>query len=581
MKTDVLGKSWLAGLGLVAALTAACGGPPPVDPLGADFKETAVQLKLGGSYPEAPPPGFVPRATFAELRDRLRQIAEEPRAKGLLLELGPMGGGFGQLRDVQELVRAVAEAGKPVHCRFDVLDNAGYLFAAEVCQRLTMSPAAHLDLVGFASQLLFAADLLESIGVNAEIIAIGRYKSAGDVFTERDMPETTRETLSAILDQLTAELAAAVESRVGAGKAQAILDGGPYLSEDALRENLVDAVEYADAAEKALKEAAGVDRLSKLKISPELEQPSLKDFFRALSGDSKEEPRGRHVAVLGLSGNILDGDRGDDGSIVSGPVVERLRKLASDEEVVAVVLRIDSPGGSALASDLIYHEVRALAEKKPVIASISNMAASGGYYIAAGAKEIYARESSIVGSIGVIGGKVDLSPLATRLGLRTATLKRGKNAAYLSPLSPFDDHERAAVRRMLETTYARFVTAVAEGRDLSREQVLAAAEGRVYLAKAGKELGLVDSLEGFEAALARARELAGVDASVPARHYPERKDFFESLTEAFSPSAAVVSREAVLREVFPFASEPVLGWLLLLESSSGPYAILPFALDLR
>jgi protease IV len=566
----------------LASLLAGCfGDSEPVDPLGAGFTDTVVRMVLEGYHPESPPPGFIPEATFTEVREKLELVAGQRHAKALFLSLGPMGGGLGQLRDVQALVRNVSAAGKPVHCHFDSLDNAGYLFAAEVCDRLSMSPAAHLQLVGFGTQLLFAADLLESLGLNAELVAIGKYKSAADVLTERDLPESTAESLGSILDQFTDELVAAIEKRATGASGRDLLDAGPYLAEAAAKAKLIDAIEYESEAREAIQAAASIKKLVTVKAGPEVKEPSFGDLFRAFGKKSDAKERGRYVAVVAMSGNILDGNRADAARIVSGPYVEHLRALADDDDAVAVLLRIDSPGGSALASDLIFREVRALAEKKPVVASISTMAASGGYYIAAGAREIFAHESSLVGSIGVIGGKIDVSPLAGRMGINVATLKRGRNAAYLSPLSPFDAHERATVRALLEATYARFVDAVAEGRKLPREKVLEAAEGRVFTAKAGKSLGLVDSLEGFEAALSRVRELGGVDESVPLRQFPARKDLFESLAEAFSADAAAESRAAALRAALPVVGESALGWLEVVESSRGPYALLPFALVLE
>lgn len=565
---------------LVGALTLeACScGSPPVDPLGAEFKETAVQINLSGGFPETPTSGFDPRPSFIELREKLRLIRDEPRAKGLLLRIGSSGGDLAQLRDIAELVGEIRAKEKPVHCHFDRADNASYLFAIRACERITMSPPGTLDLIGFATQLVFAAELLESLGVNAEMIAIGQYKSAADALTKREMPIETREVLSGILDQYTAALIEGLEERAGEG-AKEIPNKGPFLAQEALDLNLVDAVEYLDEARDALKKAAAIDRLSVVSIIPESAPPSLGELF-AMGREKKLELPEPYLAVVSLSGNILDGAQSDPSNIYAGPVVKRLDELAKDPNAKGVLVRISSPGGSALASDLIYRSLAKLNEIKPVVISIGSMAASGGYYIAAAGREIFAAEESLIGSIGVVGGKLDLSAMLEKIGLHTESLQRGDNSLYMSPFSAFTASEREAVERQLRGIYDLFIDRVAEGRGKDRAEIEAVAEGRVYTAKQGLPLGMVDHLGGFEEALARALELAELDKAATLRFYPKRKDILTELSELFSGGSGEIQSEAVFKAL-PEGAKASLEWLQLFASGDGIFARLPYELHIR
>lgn len=557
-------------------LEACSCGSPPVDPLNAEFKDTAVQLNLAGGFPETPGTGFDPRPSFIELREKLRLIRDEPRAKGLLIRMGASGGDLAQLRDIAALVRQIAEKGKPVHCHFDRLDNAGYLFAVRACDRLSMSPPGSLDLVGYASQLIYAAELLEKLDVNAEMIAIGKYKSAAETLTEREMPAPTREVLSGILDQLTDDLVAGINEKLSGGDARKIPNQGPFLAKDALDSGLVDAIDYLDEARETLKKAAKIDRLAIATIAEESAPPSIGDLF-SMGREKKLELPEPYLAVVSMSGNILDGSQSDSSNIYAAPFIKRFDELAQDPNAKGVLVRISSPGGSALASDLLYRSLSQLNEKKPVIVSVGAMAASGGYYIAAAGREIFAAEESLIGSIGVIGGKLDLSALMEKIGIHIETIRRGESAALMSPLAPFNESERAAFERQLRGIYDLFIDRVAEGRGKTREEIEAVAEGRVYTAKQGLPLGMIDTLGGFEEALSRALELADLDEKATIRFYPKRKDLLTTLSELFSGGGSDLQTSALLKAL-PDGAEASIEWLTIFASGDGIFARLPYEL---
>lgn len=282
-----------------------------------------------------------------------------------------------------------------------------------------------------------------------------------------------------------------------------------------------------------------------------------------------------------VDGQIGDGEHEGADGVQSGPFVKAMRRYADDTKVRAVVLRIDSPGGSALASDKMWHAVRRVAKRKPVIVSIGDMAASGGYYIACAGSEIFASPNSIVGSIGVVGGKIVGQELADKLGVHRAAIVRGKNANWLSPLSRFTDSERAAFQRLLNETYATFLSRVREGRKLEGDRLMQVAEGRIMSGKRATEGGLVDRAGGLTVALEHARKKTGLAHDAPTEVWPEERSIFARLTSAISESEARSPLASL--EALPFASALVRSPLVqaLLRGETAPLAALPFAFELK
>jgi protease-4 len=298
---------------------------------------------------------------------------------------------------------------------------------------------------------------------------------------------------------------------------------------------LIDAVSFLRESRQEIKKVAGVDTIRRTRMLPKQEQLTLGQFLDLLSGETeKPESGGERLALVFVNGNITDGDSGSRRDAVSGPFVRAMDRLENDENVKAVVMRINSPGGSALASDRMWEAARNLAETKPLIASVGDMAASGGYYIASAAEEILAHPNSLVGSIGVVGGKFNLAGLAEEIGVSTYVLQRGKRAAWSTPVRALNPTERQAFESLLRDTYDRFIDRVATGREMEREAVLAAAEGRVMTAQDGKELGLIDEMAGLSEALERARAAAGLGPDAPVELWPAPKGVFDAINELLS-----------------------------------------------
>jgi protease-4 len=507
-----------------------------------------------------------PQPTLHDVLGRIWDATDDENVKGLLVRVGPLQGTWGSVGDLIEALRGFGSEDRPIHCHFETADNVAYSLLASVCDHISMSPAGTLDLIGPAAVMIYARTLLEKVGVEAEIIHMGRFKGAGDMFIRDDMPPEAKASMDAILDDLYGALVDAVKIRANddTEKAKALIDAGPYASDDALEAGLVDSATFLRQAREQAKKAAGVESVRRTRMIPKPEELTLGQFLDLLSGDvDQPTTSGERVALVFVNGNITDGERASTGDAVSGPFVRAMRRLEEDENVKAVVMRINSPGGSALASDLMWQAARNLAEAKPLIASIGDMAASGGYYIASAADEILAHPNSLVGSIGVVGGKFNFEGLADTLGVHTYILQRGKRAAWSTPVRALAPTERQAFEGLLRDTYDRFIDRVAAGREMEREAVLAAAEGRVMSAQDGKELGLIDEMAGLGEALERARTAAGLGPDSPVELWPASKGVIETINELLSGNGGdevAQSQRAWLRAHPLAASAPLEQW---------------------
>jgi protease-4 len=413
-------------------------------------------------------------------------------------------------------------AGKQLHCHTEGASNATYL-ALAACDSIALAPLGEVALTGPAAMPVHVKPLLDKLGIEAEFLHVGAYKGAAEPLT-RDAPSNEmKETIGAILDrryQTMVDIIAA-ERKLDAKAAQAAIDTALFTADEAKTAHLVDEVVAFEAYRDAPKQP-----WTKLELEPEHKDQlsgwlKLARFFGAMP---PERPTGDHVALVYAIGNIVDG--GGDGvlgarqEIASHTLVSALRALTADDSVKAVVLRVDSGGGSAQASELIWRAMAELKAKKPVVVSMSDVAASGGYYISSGATRIFALEDTLTGSIGVVGGKLALAGAAQKLGVNTFPMGRGKHATMMSSLAPWKDDEKAVIQASMESVYKVFVGRVAEGRKMTAEQIQPIAQGRVWTGAKAKELGLVDELGGLDAALAAAKQLAKVAPDSELEVYP-------------------------------------------------------------
>ncbi len=431
----------------------------------------------------------------------------DPRVVGVLLKPQDTGAGMATAQELRLMISALQARGKRVTCHLESPSGSEFYLCAGA-DRVTMDPAGTLRLMGLASESLYFGDLLRDYGVRADFVRIGDYKSAPEQFTNSAASEPAREQRTALLDdgyaRLVRDLALDLESSDDAVKK--LIDSGPFTAEEALRDSLVartlDLREVDEDARQIFGQRAAI-----------LDQ-------RAAADHERFGPTGQ-IGVVVIDGSIVDGDNVDvpffNVHMSGGRTVSKtIDDLAADPRIRAIVLRIDSPGGAVTASDQIWRAVKRARAKKPVIASMGSVAASGGYYVAAPATEIWASPSTVTGSIGVFYGKVDIAPLVERYGVSIETDQRGAHAGADSIFRPFTAEERAALTEKVRIWYRQFLSRVADGRKMDIEKVDALARGRVYSGDAALANGLIDQLGGYGAALARARELAhlGPDAEV-------------------------------------------------------------------
>jgi protease-4 len=427
---------------------------------------------------------------------------------------------------------------------------------ASACDEVVMIPSGMLLIPGVRAEVTFYKGLLDKLGLQFDSLQMGKYKGAAETFTRSGMSPALRESMEAMVDDSYSRLLTTIakDRKLPPDKVKALVDRGLFTAEAAKTVGLVDHVLYFDEFLEILKKklnAADLNVVSESKKgSADLDfsgVSGLLKFMELAVGGKKSEAtsQGRKIAVIYAVGTIIDGEStasllGEEG-LGSRTLVSALKTASDDPKVLAVVLRIDSPGGSAVASDQVWHEVKRI--KKPVIASMGDVAASGGYYIAMGTQKIYAEPGTITGSIGVIGGKFVLGGLFEKIGVTTDVISRGKNSSALSTVKPFTKDERDAWTGLLQETYRQFVDKAAQGRKMPREKLEQLAQGRVWTGRMAVGNGLVDALGTLHDAVAEAKRLAGVkaDEKIELLILPKPKSIFEQL---FSEPSVITERMA-------------------------------------
>ena len=485
--------------------------------------------------------------TLTEIISGLRQAREDARVRALVVKVGGRPIGLGMVQELRGAIRRFGAAGKPTIAWADSFGefSAGNVpyYLATAFDAIYLQPSGDLGLTGLAVERTFLRGTLDLLGVQMQIGARHEYKSAPEQLTERGFSGPAREATERISASVTEQLAAAIAERrgVSAERAAELINGGPYLAEQALSAGLVDALGYRDEVYAAVRKRVGPDAallyLGRYQRSRELARRA-----RTLTA-----PRQEAVALIYATGSIRRGRSGR--SPVSGPamgsdsVTAALRAAAADARIRAVVLRVNSPGGSYVASDSIWREVvRTRVGGKPVVVSMGDVAASGGYFISMAADVIFAQPGTVTGSIGVFSGKPVVAEMLGKAGVTTDAVVTGRHANMFSTRHPFSDEEWAIVDAWLDHIYADFTGKVAAGRRLSAERVHELARGRVWTGADARDRGLVDDLGGIEDAAAVARTRAGLPATAPLVHFPRL-----GALERLRPASSSEDRRAAAR----------------------------------
>lgn len=553
-----------------------------------DTKEIAedsfLRVTLAGSLTDAPgqgglllDPADAPLVT-AELARGIRAAASDERIGGLYLEIDNASGGWGSWQELRGAVAEFSASGKPCVAYSESFGNGSY-YLASACDTIVINPSGVSLVNGLAMQITYYRDTLDKIGVEPRFEHVGDFKSAVEPFERTGPSDAAAQAHEAMLDSLYAQMIAGI----AAGRSMApeaviaAIDGLAISPQRAMEAGLVDAVAFPDAVVRNLRQVGDpgwVDLLAApLPTKEPEEDEDLFTSIRTYLADSENSDADGVIAVVYAEGSIVSGD-GEAGlfaenTLADGEFRDWMREVREDEDVKAVVLRVNSPGGSGLASDNMWREVeRVKATGRPVVVSMGDYAASGGYFISAPADFIVAQPGTITGSIGVFGGSMAIGGLYEKLGLHQHTFKRGALADFLSPTGPYTPEAKAVFQGYLANFYDHFVGRVVDGRKLERDAVHAVAQGRVWTGEQALAVGLVDDLGGMDVALAKAAEIAKME-DYRMKSLPRERDFMELIMEDLATMRAPTVRVQLPAEI----PEAELSRLFLLEQMTADGAV--------
>lgn len=545
-------------------------------------------LQLEGDVPERAPVEFpIPflneeqPLTVAETWQTLRNAAADSRIKALVLEPRGLSVGWAKLEEIRDDILAFKKSGKPVYAYLRGAGTHEY-YLASAADRVFMSPEDDLDVKGLRAELMFVKSTLDKLGVSLEFQHVGKYKDAPDMFTKTSSSPETREVINLLLDQLYGDFVNTIAQgrKKQPVEVRALIDNGPFVGKEALNGGLVDALSYEDEMYGQLQDRLKLGNLAKV---------GEHDYARAPSaGLGLEGPT--RIALLVGEGDITRGatnDRGTDTGITAGGMVRLLRQVRDDSSIKGVILRIDSPGGDGIASDDILHEAKLLSQKKPTVISMSDLAASGGYFIAMTGDPVIAYPNTETGSIGVFFGKLNLRALYDKIGLNKEIFTRGRFADIDTDYRPLNDAQRAKLQTELEGFYSGFVQRVADGRKRKYDQIEPLAQGRVWTGAQAKMNGLVDELGGLDRAIEMVKQRAKIGASekITLVAYPPRRNLLELLLNRETDLTSIGSRildlrmEAQVRALFD--GLPVHSLLHGALSQGGILPLMPYTITVR
>lgn len=505
------------------------------------------------------------RDTVMSLVSTLRKAKVDERISTVVLIPSIAEGLWGKVQEIRDAVTDFKASGKPIVAYLEYGTGQAY-YLASACDEVFMTPTSPLNLIGVSSYAVFLREALDKVGFQADMLSAGDYKTAVNLYTETTFTPEHREMAQSLnrdlYDQLVAGIAEGRELTLA--RVRVLIDDGPYKAADTVRVGLVDALVYEDQL---------IDGL------PLGSSPSIVDYadYRQVTLPGED---GSRVALVYAEGVINFGTNGNDlqgnQTVGSETLTSAIRAAREDAEIEAIVLRVDSPGGVAVAADVMWRELDLASAEKPLIVSMSDLAASGGYYIAAPADVIVAHPGTLTGSIGVYGGKYVAGETLETLGVNVEVVTDGTHADLFSPTTQFSDSARQAVQAQIDDTYERFLQVVADGRGLSRDQVHQIAQGRVWTGRQAYDNGLVDELGGLHRAVEIAKTEAGIAAESPITlvTYPQPRSFFEVLRNWFGVGVARGAFEVLIS---PYADmlKDVLGPLPLGYVQGAPMVLMP------
>ncbi len=440
-----------------------------------------------------------------DLTKAIKEAAHDDRIKGIVIQSPVNKAGITQLKALRSALEEFKDSGKFVEAYMENYTQSDY-YLSSVADSIYLNPIGGVDFKGLATELLYFKDLEEKTGVKFEVFRVGKYKSAVEPFIDNKMSDANREQITAYLTSLWKNISAEIASSRALSTAHLDSVADHLLArqaEGALKEGFVDKLAYRDEFEADLK------KLTHTKDEDELHQIDIVKYIEGTKSSTKSKSKEGKIAVIYAQGQIYDKD-GSISRIAPDQLVPAIKKAREDKEVKAIVLRVNSPGGSALASELIWRELEITKREKPVVVSMGDVAASGGYYISSGADRIFAEPTTITGSIGVFGLLPHFKALTDKIGVHAEQVKTHENAIFYSPFKEVSDNQRQFITEEIVKIYQTFKTRVSEGRELPMDSVETLAQGRVWTGEQALQNGLVDELGGLDEALHYAAEKANL-----------------------------------------------------------------------
>lgn len=555
------------------------------------------EIEIKGGYPEGPKlPGIFGASTesLTDALGRIKKAGDDKSVSSILLKINSLSMTWGKLNEFKQAIEEFKKTGKPVYAWMEMGTNGSYLLAS-YCDKVFMPESGMLLLNGLRAEVGFYKNMFDKLDIKADVLRVGKFKAAAEPYTRTEMSPEFRGELQRVLDDRYEMIVDALVDSRGLDKKTAthIIDNGPYSAVSAKEAGLLDGMLYEDelkaqiASDQKSLNASIVENYGKKKVDTNFEGfNGMIKMMNLLSGVKSRKRSSSYpkIAVIYANGAIMSG-KSTDGVMGSKTMVKAIEKAASDSTVKAVVLRVNSPGGSALASDIIWHSLEKL--KKPFVVSMGDVAASGGYYIAMGGDRIFAEPGTITGSIGVVGMKFALDGLYKKMGINTSVVTRGGNSGAISMTMPMTNSEEASMKKMMLETYEEFTSKAAKGRTMDLEKLKSLAGGRIYTGDAALKNGLIDELGTLNDAIAHAKKLAklGPNDKVEKMELPVPPNPFDALFGGLGVQMKKTElRKEILNSVLP---EPIAEQVLRIKSfeklmSKEPrLLVMPFHLSIK
>jgi protease-4 len=510
-----------------------------------------------------------------DILNAIEAAKKDNKIKGISILNNQSQLGLAQMKSVRDKLEEFKKTGKFVYAYANYYSQGEY-YLNSVANKVYLNPVGEVDFKGLSAEILYLKELQEKSGVKFEVIRHGKYKSAVEPFLAQEMSPENREQMTVLLHSVWNSIVAdiAKSRKLTLAQLDAIANTlGARTPELALANKMIDKIAYEDEYHNAIRNLLKVDKKEKYN------SVSITDYAKTAALTVEDYSKDDIIAVIYAQGEIMSGE-GDINVIGEGSIKRSLEQARNDDDVKAIVLRVDSPGGNALTSELIWREIEITKKVKPVVVSMGNYAASGGYYIAANANRIFAEPNTITGSIGVFGMLPNMNQLGKNIGINAEQVKTHTNASGYSIFEPIDDNFKGYVLESIEKTYATFLKRVAEGRKMTTAQVDAMAQGRVWTGMDAHKLGLVDEIGGLEAAIKYAAKL-GKTTSYRTENFPEYEKNFEDLLANFTGIALFQTKEQLLKEQLGEEGFQMLEQIKRVKSRKGIQAMMPYELNIR